>query len=62
MNRTLLIKLQPNAEALCHPMERFNAACNALAETAFRKHYTHHLRAKDGFGYASDVGNELCWH
>ena len=38
MNLTLLVKLQPDAEqlaALLETMERFNAACNAIAEVAF---------------------------
>lgn len=41
MNLTLLVKLQPNpaqAQARLETMERFNAACNAIAATAFREH------------------------
>jgi putative transposase len=41
MNLTLLIKLQPSADqviALRETMFRFNAACNAISEVAFREH------------------------
>ena len=47
MTLTLLIKLQPNADqaqALRHTMERFNVACNAIAETAFREHTANKIR------------------
>jgi IS605 OrfB family transposase len=40
MHLTLTVKLQPNpdqAQSLLETMERFNAACNAIAETAFRE-------------------------
>src|SRR6202171_6205861 len=41
MRLTLAVKLAPNAEqhaALVITLERFNAACNAIAEVAFRAH------------------------
>ena len=47
MNLTLLIKLQPNAAqalSLLDTMERFNAACNAIAQTAFREHTANKIR------------------
>jgi len=40
MNLTLMIKLMPTSgqrTALLQTMERFNAACNAIAEVAFRE-------------------------
>lgn len=40
MKLTLMVKLQPTPEqaaALLETMERFNAACNAVAEVAFRE-------------------------
>ena len=55
MQLTLTVKLQPNpaqAASLLATMERFNAACNAIAETAFREHTAsqvklHHLMYRD---------------
>ena len=55
MQLTLMVKLQPNpaqAAALLATMERFNAACNAIAETALREHTAsqvklHHLMYRD---------------
>ncbi|MER3402137.1 MAG: transposase, partial [Armatimonadota bacterium] len=47
MNLTLLVKLQPDAEqlaALLETMERFNAACNAIAEVAFRERTANKIR------------------
>lgn len=47
MNLTLLIKLQPTPEqhgALLTTMERFNAACDAIAEVAFRERTTNKIR------------------
>ncbi|PSR22830.1 MAG: hypothetical protein C7B45_04990, partial [Sulfobacillus acidophilus] len=47
MTLTLVIKLQPTrdqAQALLHTMERFNAACNAIAATAFREHTANKIR------------------
>jgi putative transposase len=47
MKLTLLIKLQPTpdqVQALLRTMERFNAACNAIAETAFREHTANKVR------------------
>jgi IS605 OrfB family transposase len=47
MNLTLLIKLQPPsdpAQALLLTMERFNAACNTIAATAFREHTANKIR------------------
>ena len=47
MNLTMLIKLQPNpaqATSLLATMERFNAACNAIAETAFHAHTANKIR------------------
>ena len=47
MNLTLLIKLQPTADqmqALRHTMERVNAACNTMAETAFGEHTANKIR------------------
>jgi IS605 OrfB family transposase len=47
MNLTLLIKFQPNSDqtqALLHTMEQFNAACNAMAATAFREHTANKIR------------------
>jgi len=47
MNLTLLIKLQPNpdqSQALLDTMERFNAACDAIAATAFREHTANKIR------------------
>ena len=55
MQLTLTVKLQPNpdqAASLLQTMERFNAACNAIAETAFRERTAsqvklHHLLYRD---------------
>jgi len=47
MHLTLLIKLQPTPEqqaTLLATMERFNAACNAIAEVAFRECTANKLR------------------
>jgi len=47
MNLTLLIKLQPNtpqAQSLLATMERFNAACNAIAAAAFRERTANKIR------------------
>jgi len=47
MNLTLLVKLQPNpdqAQALLRTMERFNAACNAIAAVAFREGTANKIR------------------
>ena len=47
MNLTLMAKLQPAAEqsaALLETMERFNAACNAIAEVAFRERTANKIR------------------
>ena len=47
MNLTLMVKLQPTAEqaaALLEIMERFNAACNAIAEVAFRERTANKIR------------------
>lgn len=47
MNLTLLVKLQPTADqatALLETMERFNAACDAIAEVAFREHTANKIR------------------
>jgi len=47
MQLTLTVKLQPNpaqTQSLLATMERFNAACNAIAETAFREHTASHVR------------------
>ncbi|MCY0899767.1 MAG: transposase [Firmicutes bacterium] len=47
MHLTLTVKLQPNpaqTQSLLVTMERFNAACNAIAETAFREHTASHVR------------------
>lgn len=47
MNLTWLVKLQPNptqAQALPETMERFNAACHAMATTAFREHTANKIR------------------
>ncbi|CAB1129485.1 protein of unknown function [Candidatus Hydrogenisulfobacillus filiaventi] len=47
MNLTLLVKLQPTpdqAAALRATMERFNAACNAIAVVAFRERTANKIR------------------
>ena len=47
MNLTLLIKLQPTGDqmqALLRTMERFNAACDTIAITAFREHTANKIR------------------
>ena len=47
MNLTLTVKLQPSrdqAVALLETMERFNAACNAIAEVAFRERTANKIR------------------
>ena len=47
MNLTLMVKLQPTLEqaaALLETMERFNAACNAVAEVAFREQTANKIR------------------
>ena len=47
MNLTFLIKLQPTPEqhaALLTTMERFNAACNAIAHVAFRERTANKIR------------------
>jgi putative transposase len=47
MNLTLLVKLQPSAEqkiVLLETMERFNAACDAIAEVAFREQTANKIR------------------
>lgn len=47
MNLTLMVKLQPTPEqsaALLETMERFNAACNAVAEVAFRERTANKIR------------------
>jgi putative transposase len=47
MHLTLTVKLQPNpaqTQSLLVTMERFNAACNAIAKTAFREHTASHVR------------------
>ncbi|MER3456356.1 MAG: hypothetical protein C4304_05635 [candidate division GAL15 bacterium] len=47
MNLTLMVKLQPTAEqstALLETMERFNAACNAIAEVAFKERTANKIR------------------
>lgn len=47
MNLTLMVKLQPTPEqaaALLETMERFNAACNAVAEVAFREQTANKIR------------------
>lgn len=47
MNLTLMVKLQPTADqsaALLETMERFNAACNAVAEIAFRERTANKIR------------------
>lgn len=47
MNLTLMVKLQPNpvqAQALRATMERFNAACNAIAAVAFRERTANKIR------------------
>jgi putative transposase len=66
MQLTLMGKLQPNpvqAQALVETMERFNAACNAIAETAFREHTAsqvklHHLvyrEVRERFGLSAQM-------
>ena len=55
MQLTLTVKLQPNpaqAQSLLATMERFNAACNTIAEAAFREHTAsqvklHHLMYRE---------------
>ena len=47
MNLTLLVKLQPSKEqtfVLLETMERFNAACDAIAEVAFREQTANKIR------------------
>jgi predicted transposase len=47
MNLAFLDKLQPTPEqsaALLQTMERFNAACNQVAEAAFREHSANKIR------------------
>ncbi|MER3403680.1 MAG: transposase, partial [Armatimonadota bacterium] len=47
MNLTLTVKLQPTDEqhaALLETMERFNAACNAIAEVAFQERTANKIR------------------
>ncbi|MER3403605.1 MAG: transposase, partial [Armatimonadota bacterium] len=47
MNLTLIGKLQPDAKqsaALLETMERFNAACNAIAEVAFQGRTANKIR------------------
>jgi putative transposase len=47
MNLTLMVKLQPTPDqssALLETMERFNAACNAVAEVAFRERTANKIR------------------
>lgn len=47
MNLTLMVKLQPTADqsaALLEAMERFNAACNAVAEVAFQERTANKIR------------------
>ncbi|MER3403008.1 MAG: transposase, partial [Armatimonadota bacterium] len=47
MNLTLMVKLQPDAEqsaALLETMERLNAACNAIADVAFRERTANKVR------------------
>ena len=47
MNLTLMIKLQPTPEqvtALLETMERFNVACDAIAEVAFRERTANKIR------------------
>ncbi len=47
MHLTLMMKLLPTAEqsiALLETMERFNAACNAIAEVAFRERTANKIR------------------
>lgn len=66
MKQTVLVKLQPNPEqatSLLRTMERFNAACDAIAVTAFRektaskvllqKFVYHDIR--DAFGLSSQL-------
>jgi predicted transposase len=66
MQLTLTVKLQPNtaqAQSLMTTMERFNAACNAIAETAFREHTAsqvklHHLMyraVRERFGLSAQM-------
>lgn len=47
MNLTLMVKIQPTPEqstALLETMERFNAACNVIAEVAFRERTANKIR------------------
>lgn len=47
MNLTLMVKLQPTTKqvaVLLETMERFNAACNAVAEVAFRERTANKIR------------------
>ena len=47
MNLTLMVKLMPTTEqhqALLETMERFNAACNAIAEAAFEHRTANKIR------------------
>lgn len=47
MNLTLMIKLLPTTEqhqSLLETMERFNAACNVIAEAAFAEHTANKVR------------------
>ena len=47
MNLTLMVKLQPTPEqsiALIETMERFNAACNVIAEVAFQERTANKVR------------------
>ena len=66
MQLTLTVKLQPNnaqAASLLETMEHFNAACNAIAATAFREHTAsqvklHHLmyrEARATFGLSAQM-------
>jgi len=55
MKLTLAIKLAPSPEqheALVATLERFNAACNAIAEVAFREHLANKIALQKLVYYA----------
>src|SRR6266849_5797445 len=66
MKLTLAVKLAPSPEqhaALVATLERFNAACNAIAEVAFREHLANKIAlqkivyydVRERFGLSSEM-------
>ncbi|MEW6082865.1 MAG: hypothetical protein AB1576_14145 [Bacillota bacterium] len=67
MNLAFFVKLQPTPEqsaALLETVERFNAACNAVEEAAFREHSANKIRLqklvyydiREQFGLPAQMG------